>query len=110
MATKTPHTPGPWEIFESHPCDMGGSICSGFVKIGTVVGGFGRKKTKRGVANARLIVAAPELLEGCKTALRILKGLEIDWSTLTDDQHGKFPGASAIKILENVIAKATGAA
>lgn len=54
------------------------------------------------LANARLIAAAPELLDACRCALADLEGLELDG----DD----CPAALTIKELRAAIAKATGGA
>ena len=51
-------------------------------------------------ANARLIAAAPELLDACRCALADLEGLELD----SDD----CPAALTIKELRAAITKATG--
>ena len=54
--------------------------------------------------------ANAELLAAAKAAETALSGLSIEWSVLTDDQHGRFPGAGALKKLRAAIAKATGEA
>ena len=51
-------------------------------------------------ANARLIAAAPDLLDACRCALADLEGLEFD----SDD----CPAALTIKELHDAIRKATG--
>lgn len=62
------HTPGPWKIewqniVTEHPADIG---------IVVIYGNIGQPVE----ANARLIAAAPELLQACKLALHIIQ-LEI---------------------------------
>ena len=69
----TKHTPGPWTAgrkSESSRYDIiGGSIDDTDKKtvVGTFFGGFGY--TKQNDPNARLIAAAPELLEALKNLL-----------------------------------------
>lgn len=66
MKTKSEHTPGPWECDNSDtPCvfpktDDGQGI------IADVYRG------DRAMANARLIAAAPDLLEACQNALALI--------------------------------------
>lgn len=76
---ETKHTPGPWDLCEAHPCSHGARVLAGCRIIATVVGGIGRRATKSGRANARLIAAAPDLLE----ALRA-----VEWSGESHDEDG----------------------
>ena len=63
------HTPGPWRIQEQIDKETGMVHLSGHGWIGfagVVVEMDGGIPSKKGRANARLIAAAPELLEACK--------------------------------------------
>lgn len=68
------HTPGPWHVLET----MGGSIkvvdatCPSdrLEESAIVVGSIPRRKDRAGLANARLIAAAPELLAACELVKR----------------------------------------
>lgn len=69
MKTKTTHTPGPWEVsegrgFRSIKASDGGHV------IASDQGEF----TGNWEANARLIAAAPDLLEAAKHTLSVLEG------------------------------------
>lgn len=74
------HTPGPWDIWETV---HGYEICeptkpsrhSHFASLG--IGGFGWGEQK---ANAKLIAAAPDLLEVCKNVLIALEISDEYWS------------------------------
>jgi dissimilatory sulfite reductase (desulfoviridin) alpha/beta subunit len=74
------HTPGPWEITtgaQADPCSIEAADCT-----------IANLKSARGnaLANARLIAAAPELLEACKSARSaILFGGKIDWNKILDE-------------------------
>ena len=65
------HTPGPWFVKESVVTQQlmirgdGGNVC------GVYLTSKGERMPQQG--NARLIAAAPELLEACKQALDALK-------------------------------------
>lgn len=93
------HTPGPWEI-ASHPAD---SRPEEIVKRFPVDGNTGlicelthSLYREHQLANAKLIAAAPELLEACKA----MKHYGI---------KGKMPdGRWAMDLVEAAIAKATG--
>ena len=69
--SKVKHTPGPWEtinlnVYHNYPTRQKVADC--FVKkpFGVYDGGECE-------ANARLIAAAPELLEACKSALALIQ-------------------------------------
>jgi hypothetical protein len=57
------HTPGPWHVTGS---DVGGAMV---VTDQVEIAGWPDMPQDRSMANARLIAAAPELLEACKQAL-----------------------------------------
>lgn len=100
---KTQHTPGPWHVTPSGGIAGDGEAvvlnwesdvaeCSGAKAINN---GFGRAE-----ANARLIAAAPDLLEACQTALDGLAGM-----TTTQFSQGK--DAPIREDLAEAIRKAT---
>jgi hypothetical protein len=94
------HTPGPWIMtiinaqrqFEIHAED--GTL----VALATPVDRHGVFKTQ---ANARLIAAAPELLEACKYALRCFEVMDRDYAL------GNYPRGVSVT-LEAAIQKAEG--
>lgn len=73
------HTPGPWHYGDEHVnrrefnCfSIGNGACS--VAQVAVYPAISRDEAK---ANARLIAAAPDLLEACQTMLRLAEGLDL---------------------------------
>lgn len=101
MAT---HTPGPWDI----AC-TGDAVIAGDQKLVADVMAHGRIRSSKtgfiplqeGLANCRLIAAAPDLLEAAKMAVEIIR-----------ESWGNEPGApadcQAVRILEEAIEKADG--
>lgn len=101
--SETKHTPGPWHIHEDgmkfsreiYPVNYGGKEnterCVLIARVSGWKGGF--NTAKEAEANARLIAAAPELLEALQAVVRI-----------ADRKTVEFDKARA------AIAKATGAA
>jgi antitoxin component of MazEF toxin-antitoxin module len=97
MKTQNPtainHTPGPWMIFES------GDIASAAVrtpdhlviKSGTVKG----QTIAVAMANAKLIAAAPELLESLKIAEAWLNNLRVELRDGGSDDMAKIRAAIA---------------
>jgi hypothetical protein len=69
MSANGKHIPGPWRVEELATC-MAVSTGSGDIRDIQIcqVNGKGREEA---VANARLIAAAPDLLEACKLAMRL---------------------------------------
>jgi hypothetical protein len=63
------HTPGPWEI-EGEGQDVVGILAMGHNHFIAKLSGWA---TEIQDANARLIAAAPDLLEACKVALSIIE-------------------------------------
>ena len=88
----TAHTPGPWHSMEFS--DVVTSQSGWVVARGGPVGGSRPAADEEVWANARLIAAAPDLLEACITA--------IDW--LAD--KGVDPNHSEAKRIRAAIAKA----
>jgi hypothetical protein len=97
----TPHTPGPWEIESTHGITVGpadnGFVCR--VRYATTA-----KQRDEAFANARLIAAAPDLLE----ALRTIAECNEESSRLpASDRHKKWCAKTAA-VARTAIAKATG--
>lgn len=68
MKTKnTKHTPGPWKVAEDDSCCI---LARGKHIITAHDTDGGRSETGRGSRNARLIAAAPEMLEALETILK----------------------------------------
>lgn len=89
------HTPGPWTQGKTNPCNVSANsalVCRTFPR--------GQYNTDSAEANARLIAAAPDLLDALKDALgilcRIVDGQE--WGGIED----------YIADMSAAIAKATG--
>jgi hypothetical protein len=98
MSTK--HTPGPWRYLPGDGLEWRTSVQRG-TEGGFVVRGTSREREE---ADARLIAAAPELLEA-------LKEITSDYADRFDlDDPSTNPGIkSSIKQARAAIAKATGA-
>lgn len=112
MSTK--HTPGPWIAIHSIPeegsecfwlrAQPGGTICRGFSQeIGTING----PQSGEQEANARLIAAAPELLEACQAM--------VEWDDREKDHAVDFSARIALcevafEKARAAIVKATGSA
>jgi hypothetical protein len=100
------HSPGPWqaELDDSYRirAPHGGAVAT----LGFLRGAFGSKgriRHEEGIANARLIAAAPELLEACE------KALEWVWDADLTVPSCVMPDESMIRMLNAAIAKAKGA-
>lgn len=90
------HTPGPWKVEKT---STGNNITSYLLPYVAAVSDGLRARNGEGDANARLIAAAPELLD----ALRIMVGTS---QNLNLDLNAKIEGA--LKIAIAAIAKAEG--
>jgi hypothetical protein len=96
------HTPGNWKFVErgrarvlTDDSDCGHQICS--------VTGYARRDESERIANARLLAAAPDLLEAAREAMRTLRVL--------GDYHGwSEPIEREYNALKTAIAKAEGEA
>lgn len=109
MSTNTSHTPGPWkvkrqfihgrEIVPRIVCAPDDDRQCGW--IADLIGApyLGHHST---LANARLIAAAPDLLEACKAALAVLDG------SAKDDVEPGAPSGAAMNLIAAAIEKATG--
>lgn len=74
IATKQAHTPGPWEwTHDAEPYSSQWTLSPGVLMVDGQDGTPGGDEIDR--ANARLIAAAPELLDACDFALSILEAL-----------------------------------
>jgi hypothetical protein len=120
------HTPGPWKAYPNGTicggkynttqiCETGWafwsnrlhellqSTPSGEEYDGNVLD-FLHKNTETSTANAKLIAAAPDLLEACKCALADIQGLRELFSFEDSDNS---PSWETIEELEKAITKAT---
>ncbi len=96
------HTPGPWQVWKQDACKVQAAT-------GMVIVDFGIEchRLKRGVneakANARLIAAAPELLDA-------LRGCVVKYEDFRDSQpvDMRRPEPDFIKIARHALAKAEG--
>lgn len=70
MKTESKHTPGPWRVTHQTLTDQSWDIISEAVSGGICVATCGccESEDSHIAANAKLIAAAPELLEACKVA------------------------------------------
>lgn len=106
MSTKT-HTPGPWEYHNSGFCDV---VYTRGEKLGDgdrICEMYGPNTE----ANARLIAAAPELLEACKAVFAaLMKEAEKDGTTIWIGPPHQFSWVheTAPERLATVIEQATG--
>ena len=83
------HTPGPWRVIETHLLPHDGDHVADMSNGLMVVA---NAKLGAPLADARLIAAAPKLLEALKYARRMVKASECD-----------------VAFIDDAIAKATGA-
>jgi len=97
------HTPGPWKVAnKTYPFVYAIDPVCDVNRFDLLINGgctsSGRTKPEELMANARLIAAAPDLLEACKVKLLALEGKEYD------------PGAFdiAAELCRKAIAKAEG--
>ncbi len=103
------HTPGPWRLCASDPLMFGAASGNGTEPLGFVYGPSFPEQSDHGrtcLANARLIAAAPELLEAAQMVLA--------WYEAENDHKGTTfwerveMCASSEGALRAAIAKATG--
>lgn len=100
------HTPGPWEIGESNlPTELHAAAINAVGPIPTRIAEV--LSADLFPANARLIAAAPELLEACE-ALMLSTQHFIDWTAdAPGDNAGVDAARAAFDAGEAAIAKAT---
>lgn len=91
------HTPGPWELTGWLVCRDKGIKYAIADVMTTAALSDGEKE-----ANGRLIAAAPDLLEACKTALEVLHISEV-YATMK-----RQCGLDGVNIIKQAIAKAEG--
>ena len=89
-------TPGPWAVARMTPCRV--DTASGSISISWSSNNDSGAREREAEANARLIAAAPELLEALQKMLPELRGLSIVSDT----------AAEMLREAEAAIAKATG--
>jgi hypothetical protein len=104
---KTKHTPKEWTI-ENHEHSI--NICSGYkgFVIAEVTGDcithfIGNKEESE--ANAKLIAAAPVMLEALQKAIEVIERLSDEYSTIAE-RHASYTVGEA-RIIEGAIRKAT---
>lgn len=106
--TKTAHTPGPWELI--YDGQAWPHVHAEYVPHGAICEmsshdpqdeGNGDRARNRALANARLIAAAPELLEGMKELLECFREACANPET-------NMAAARTIAVAEQRIAKAEG--
>ena len=94
------HTPGPWEVCGGHfVCSASGVLTASADSAESNAG----LDVLEGFANARLIAAAPELLDACRALLRDMLAVDAGGSFGLELQVG-------IDQAYKAIAKATGVA
>lgn len=99
----TKHTPGPWEIGETaRDCILGRNGCRFTI---CVMQNTHRPEQK---ANARLIAAAPELLEACLAAVDDLEWHQAQDAEMSECDPEEVAGIGSLEFLRAAIAKAIG--
>lgn len=99
------HTPGPWRVEPYYGEDIEAEVCGKWSEVATLIDNAAmRDQRPIGTAfirdaNARLIAAAPDLLEALKKALHILDEL---------DYRPDGEAAEDLAGVENALAKAEG--
>ena len=96
------HTPGPWKVegdsvyyIDGIEADAINLICR-----------CGDPSNERFAADAHLIVAAPDLLEACKGALKWLEGIKLQGSEARDYMSDGQPSDFGLNKLRAAIRKA----
>lgn len=114
-SNKTQHTPGPWEVYDTGTelsifyedgTEDGADIAYTVTRTRKVRGHIRRNTpaTKEDWANARLMAAAPDLLQAARCALADLEGVMSEYEPSGDRQH---PGWKTIEELNAAISKAS---
>ena len=110
MKTNTQHTPGPWNVGDDSPNDYEGPIIDTRDRaVAVITIDHETESTPEDRANARLIAAAPELLDAAELVDAANSAM---WSSATVDcnapQNLKNQFAQAMLLLQDAITKATG--
>lgn len=96
------YTPGPWVVNGA-----GGSlsVVARLKPAGVLVSAYREPAENEEIPNARLIVAAPELLEAAKEAMKTLTSLRLALNELSGHKVGQYVAEGRLRA---VIAKAEG--
>lgn len=100
---ETKHTPGPWEAIGNlvrSPLYQPDGLPKG-MQIAECKDGYSQPFTEEAKANARLIAAAPELLEAAKEFEKFTKLRELELGTLSPEMQ------LVVEMTRAAIAKAT---
>jgi hypothetical protein len=73
--TQTQHTPGPWSVYEGQAFDLERQIVISDETATKVLAAIDHD-TDEDEANARLMAAAPQLLEACEEGLAFVAGAD----------------------------------
>lgn len=92
-----PHSPAPWRIDEAGIDGLVPFLDANGERVATVEGG----NAETDMANARLIVAAPDLFAACEQADALL--------TVTDETEARRDPAHPLNAIRRALAKARGA-
>jgi hypothetical protein len=98
---KTKHTPGEWIFNKYTPCDFGVHSIEGRGNDIALV----RGTDEEAEANAKLIAAAPVMLEALQKAIEVIERLSDEYSTIAN-HHASYTVGEA-RIIEGAIRKAT---
>ena len=101
---KQKHTPGPWYVLETKHC-VGGPLGPNGIGSGIAMCGMRARTPEEQEANARLIAAAPDLLDALKGIVREIRAYS---SPECDDADSI--GYAELKAADAAIAKAEGRA
>jgi hypothetical protein len=93
------HTPGPWEVDSNAQGELLVMSRDGAAIAVVPVGAYGR--SERSQPNARLIAAAPELLEALR---HVMQALDL----VTPGRAADSPAARSLRVATAAIAKAEG--
>lgn len=106
--TTTKHTPGPWYQDRAHTLRIWADDPATPNEAWLIADAALTGSVDTDNANARLIAAAPELLEACKAAFAKLEAWDIDWDRLHNDSAYKPEFSAETQALRAAIAKAEG--
>lgn len=90
------HTPGPWRVTEGRRIDSGRGYSTAIADVWAHgEGADDAPSTGEAEANARLLAAAPDLLEACKEAVAVANMSDEDKPTLDDIDWARLRAAIA---------------